>query len=257
MASNAYEVLYRCHSLNDLMTGVAKKWSVEKSATCRHKLVKIYREIKYKRKFSFSNKYTEKGIQQEEEAITLYSRFKGKIFKKNKQRFENDLLTGEPDIIDKTERSTVDIKCSWDLETFPDIHDVNDPVYVDQGQGYMVLTDSVMHVIVYCLVNTPANLIVDAKRRLAWRFGIIDQETEEYISECKELEKNSIFNLEDFRRQYPYFEFHNDISQWDYDIPIEERVIEFTIKRDEDRISAIRTRLLECRKYMNDHLFKI
>ena len=37
-------LLFRASSMGDIMIGVEKGWSVDKSITCQRKLVQIYRE---------------------------------------------------------------------------------------------------------------------------------------------------------------------------------------------------------------------
>src|SRR5690606_27851281 len=92
-------------------------------------LKKIYRAEKYNRNFVWTNKYVQKGILQEEEAITLYQEYRKKIlgintfFTKNTERISNDYFTGEWDLptlpeIKKTKEG-FDIKNSWSLDTFP------------------------------------------------------------------------------------------------------------------------------------------
>lgn len=250
---------FRCSSLGDIMTGVAKGWNVEKSVTCISKLVEIDRQIRQNRKPNNSNKYVEKGISQEEDAITLYSLFKGKMYRKNTERLTNDFITGEMDFFEGESVSkadvTIDTKCSWDLWTFPHKFSKLSGDYFDQGQGYMDLTGAKKHIVAFCLVNTPANLITDAKKRLAWKMGIIDQETDEYIKECIEIEKNMIFDMATFKQENPFFEFH--IKEWNNDMDIKDRVLEFHIERDDKYIQAIHDRVKACREFMNKEILEI
>lgn len=256
---NADNLKFRASSMGDIMTGVAKGWGVDQSVTCKRKLVQNYRELKYGRKPKMQNKYTEKGTLAEEDGITLYSRYKKINFTKNSIRLENDFFTGELDIFEGTEitkaKRTHDIKCSWDIWTFPAFFDTTEKDYEYQGDVYMDLSSAESHTVAHCLVNTPAKLILDEKRKLAWKMGIIDEETPEYVSECIEIEKNSIFDMELFAKHNPYFEFHS--KKWDYDIPISERVHEITMKRNQDNIISMYQRIKDCREWMNENLFKV
>lgn len=255
---NADKLLFRASSMGDIMTGVAKKWDVENSLTCKRKLVQIYRELTWQRRTDKCNKYTEKGLSVEEDAITLYSRVKKKVFNKNDKRLTNDFFTGEVDLFEgeSIEKAThiIDIKSSWDWTTFPSICDSIDSAYDYQGQTYMDLTGAQVHTVAYCLVNTPANLILDEKRRLAYKMGVIDTETSEYINACIEIEKNHIYDMELFITHNPYFEFH--CKDWQYDIPMLQRVYEMDVIRDDKKIISMKDRAIEGRQWMNKNLFK-
>jgi len=61
-----------------------------------------------------SNKYTEKGIQMEDKAIEYLSKLNSDFYLKNEESFENDFLTGTPDII--LNDTIIDIKCSWEFQ---------------------------------------------------------------------------------------------------------------------------------------------
>jgi hypothetical protein len=254
----ASKILIRSHQTGDIMSGVKKGWSVEDSLTCKRTLVKIFRRIKYNRDLSKSNKYTEKGITCEEDGITLYSRVKKKMFKKNTERLTNDFFSGELDLFEgksiREAEETHDIKCSWSLDTFPSLLDTPDYDYVCQGQSYLDLTGAKRHTIAYCLVNATPKLIDDAKRKKSYELGVIDTETEEYISACKEIEKDMIFDMELFKKQNPHYDLHTPMKEWIYDIPMEERVITFTIERDEELIKSIKTRITNCRAWIDKNL---
>lgn len=241
------------------MTGVAKGWTVEQSLTTKRRLVKIYRELMYGKRNNKGNKYTEKGILAEEDGITLYSSYRGYVFFKNTHRLTNDLYTGEIDMFIGNEimaaAENVDIKCSWDLDTFPSFLDVPDKDHEYQGLAYMDLNGAKLHTVAYCLVNTPAKLIDDEKRQLSWDMGIIDIETEAYINACKEIEKNSIHDMALFRKHNPNYDFHIPIDEWKWDIPKKDRVYEMTVERNEATLAAMRKRGLECREWMQKNLF--
>lgn len=247
---------FRASSMGDIMSGVAKGWEVDNSLTCKRKLVQIYRELKWQRSVHFENKYTQKGNESEEASITLYCRVKKQMFKKNDIRLMNDYFTGELDLfkgesITKAER-VIDIKTSWDWTTFPSICDKVNPDYDYQGQVYMDLTGASNFTVAHCLVNTPAQLIVDEKRRLAWKMGIIDNETPEYIENCIEIEKNCIVDMPLFQKENIGFEFHS--TNWEHDIPMSERVHEINVVRDDSKIERMKQRVDECRVWMVNNL---
>lgn len=242
------------------MSGVSKGWTVEKSKTTKKELIDIYRQHVWKRRHSLTNKYIEKGLAVEEDAITLFTLVKKVLYKKNAVRLNNRHFTGEIDIylgedITKATR-TYDIKSCWDWSTFPNPFDPINKDYDFQGQTYMDLSGASMHTLVYCLVNTPAKLIVDEKRKLAWNMGIIDTQNEDYRKGCAEIEKNCIYDMELFYKENPGFEFDSDLDKWQYDIPAKERICEIDILKDRKKIDRMKERTVECKLWMKKNLFK-
>lgn len=121
-------------SKNELLSETTKKYLRE---------VMIYE--KYGRKKDISNKYIEKGLAVEEDAITLYSRFTKVFYKKNEKQLKNEQITGTPDLYegDNIESASLilDIKSSWDIFTFFNSKlDALNKDYYWQLQGYMALT---------------------------------------------------------------------------------------------------------------------
>lgn len=228
---NADNIKFRCSSLGAIMTEARTK-SGQLSETCKAELIKVFINEKYGRTKSIQNKYLEKGISQEEESITLYSKFKKNYFVNNKARMSNEFITGEWDIL-KNEIVT-DIKTSWDIFSF--FKAKNEPLnkdYYFQLQGYMSLTGAKSSTLAYCLVNTPLNLIEQEKKSLWFKMNCPDHEAIEYLTACEEIERLSIYE----------------------DIAIQERVFEIEIERNEETIEAINKRVLECREWMNLNLF--
>lgn len=249
---------FRASSMGDVMTGVAKNWSVDDSLTCKKKLIQMFREKQWKRRNNQSNKYVEKGLEVEESSIDLYCSVKKEFFKKNDIRLTNDYFTGELDLYKGEEITkaikTIDIKSSWDWTTFPSMANTIVADYKYQGHTYMDLTGALTHSVAYCLVNTPGNLIMDEKRRLAYKMGVLDNESPEYISACVEIEKNSIYDMSLFIKDNPGFEFHSE--NWDFDIPKDERVHEVEFNRNEPELYKMKTRVIECRDWMKKFLVK-
>lgn len=252
------KILFRASSMGEVMTGVAKNLNVENSLTCKRKLIQIYREINWKRKSNRGNKYIDKGNEVEQDSITLYSRVKKSMFKKNDIRLVNGYFTGELDIYEGDSITsaihTIDIKSSWDWITFPSMCDTVDASYDYQGQVYMDLTGAKKHTIAYCLVNTPANIILDEKKKLAYKMGVIDLETPEYIEACIEIEKNHIYDMELFLSHNPWFHLH--CKNWDFDIQMSQRIHEIVVERDDDKIQKMYARIDDCRKWISDNFLK-
>lgn len=230
------------------MTGTSKGWTVDESLTCKRRLIKMYREDKHDRTSIHSNKYTEKGTRMEQDAISLYSRFRNIYFKKNTKRIQNDYFDGEIDIINLPE--TIDIKCSWSLDTFPHpMVDKPDKDYEYQGQAYMDLSGAKKHIIAYCLVNAPGNLVLFAKEKLWYSKGCPPDSDQDYADAKVEIEKSMIFDMAQFKEDNPHFDI--DCKEWVYDMSIEDRIVEFTIERNDSDIERMYLRVDECREWMN------
>lgn len=253
-------LLFRASSMGDIMTGIKKNWPVEKSLTCQRRLIQMYREATWQRRANKTNKYVEKGLKAEEDSITLYCTVKGKYFKKNVERLNNEHFTGECDLYDgpeiKQAIKTIDIKSCWDWTTFPSLIDEVDDGYEYQGLTYNDLCgpQCETHIVAHCLVNTPAELITNEKFMLARKMGEIigGEESAAFVKGCIEIEKNSIFDMGRFIDDYPYFEFHS--INWEYDIPADQRVFEFEVKRNNEKITAMCNRVDECRTWMKGNL---
>ena len=216
--------LFRCSALGRLMTnGRAKN---EFGETCKTLLKEQYLYKKYGFVKDFKNKYIEKGLEVEEEAIALYSTYKENFYTKNKQRFTNEFLSGEPDIITDI---IIDIKSSWNAFTKPSNKDKIDKDYYYQLQGYMDLTGLKKAKIVYVLVDTPRHLIEDEKRKLSWDMGNVTDLNENILEAYVQIEKNHDFSI----------------------MPMDERIAEFDIDYDEECIEQIKLRVIEARKYLN------
>jgi len=228
---DANNILFRCSSLGYIMTEPKSK-SEAISETAKTHLIDVFVSNKYGRNTDVFNRYTAKGMMVEEDSLTLYSRFKGKFYKKNELRIANGWISGCPDII--LNDLVVDIKSSWDIYTFFRNTAKLNKQYYWQLQGYMALTGKETSKLAYCLVNTPDILIQDQKRKLLWQMGLIDDTDKTYEEACSELDKLAVYD----------------------DIPLEEKVIEIEIKRNDEDIEKIYHRVDQCREYMDKHLFK-
>lgn len=227
---------------------VHKRDNKELSTTTKRELIRMYRLIKYKRYNTNTNKYVEKGIKCEEDSITLYSLYKGKMYKKNKERFTNELFSGEPDIIDND--CTIDIKSSWSIDTFPTpLIDSVDRDYVLQGYAYNMLLGKRKHIVAYCLVNAPLNMLIREKEILYYNMNTPDDSDEQYIEGLRRIEMNMIFDVEQFERDYPTY----DLESKDLDamhIPHNERVIEYQIDYSDSEMFGISEHLIRCREWL-------
>lgn len=209
----------RCSELHHLM-GEPRSKSEKLTQTAKTFVDELYIRYKYHRYKDITSRYIAKGLAVEEDSITLYSRFSKRFFVKNEDNLFNDFITGTPDLFvkegDKV-AEVIDIKSSWDIWTFfKSKRELNDAYYW-QMQGYLWLTDCDRGTVVHCLVDTPDEIINDERRKLSWKMGSISGDSPEYVSAETELVKNMTYS----------------------DIPINERVVEWSVSRDEEAIKKI------------------
>lgn len=146
---------FRASSLGEIMTNGRGDGL---SAGAKTHIEKIAKEFVYGYDRTFSSKYTDKGLQVEDQSIDLLNSVLFTSYTKNTERKENDWITGECDIF--TGDQIIDIKSSWSLETFPCLSEHGaDSGYEWQLRAYMMLWDVDKASIAYCLVDTPDDLI--------------------------------------------------------------------------------------------------
>lgn len=199
------------------------------SSTTKSYLEQLHKEEVFGKRDEIRSKYLDKGIQVEEQSITLYSEVTDMLFVKNKERKSNAFITGEPD---NTQGNIRDIKSSWSLSTFP-MHDdqLTNFDYYWQLQGYMELFDLDESELIYCLVDTPEELIQDEMRRVSWKMG--------YLELPKELEDEIRYNM--------------TFS----DIPKELRCKVFKVERDRLAMRQLEEQIIRCRTYLNNLSVKL
>ena len=228
-ALRAKEKLTQAQSLALLELEKKEKESGGISATAKEYLRKWWIEEKYQRVEEIDSKYLLKGREKEEEAISLLQEYflkNGKeiLLRKNEEKFENDFLTGTPDLI--LPDCVIDTKCSWGIFTFPFWDtEVENKAYYYQLQGYMALTGLHSAKLAYCLVNTPEMLVQDEIYRASFKFDT-SGELEEQIK------RNHNFDMKP-------------------KVPPEERIKIFDIPRDDNAIAAIYEKVEACRDFLS------
>lgn len=208
--------------------------------TCVKKLVEIYITERFGRVKNIVSKYLEKGLDTEEDSLTLYSEVKKIPYFKNTVRLNNDYITGEPDTFEgpsiKNALRVIDFKGSWDVFTF--FQTKAEPIdkgYDYQLNGYCDLTDADTGLLAYCLNDTPSHLIEREINNLKYKLGIIDADAHPGFSEaCDEIRRHMTFQ----------------------DIPKPERIIEYPIYRSQKTILSIYDRVRLCRIWLNEFAYK-
>ena len=214
----------RCSALGRLMTAPRNKTELL-SQTAKSYIQELVLEHKYGIKKEFSSRYTDKGLQCEDEAITLVNDVLGLGFIfKNEEHFQNDWITGTPDV--NTNDILLDVKCSYEASTFPFFEtEIPTPAYFFQLQGYLWLTGKTEALLCYCLINTPIEIVEDEVRREHWKHKVIDEDLE----------------IRDFVQKKHNFD----------QIPDNRKVKVFKVERDETIIWAIQEKVEEARIYYN------
>lgn len=212
----------RCSAIGKIMTNSRSKKEVL-SKTCQSYLQELAIEEMYNIKKDFTSRYTTKGNKVENDSIKLAEKVMGLgMMYKNTEKFENDYLTGTPDV--NTDSCLLDVKSSYDGNTFPWFaEEIPNKDYYYQLQGYMALTGKRKAVLAYCLVNTPFEIVEDEIRRQHWNLNLIE-ENEQVRAE---VENRHCFDH----------------------IPAEKRIKTFTVKYDKEVIKQIYERIEHCREY--------
>ena len=228
----ASKQLFRCSRLGALMT--ESKTKNELSETTKSYLLEVMIYDRFKIRKDISTAAINKGLQVEEQAITLYSLNKMKMYRKNEITLKNDFIIGTPDLFEGEDiqlaTKIIDTKSSWDIFTFfKSKHDKINKDYYWQLQGYMALTGATESSIAYCLIDTPETIVNDEKRRLLWNMGTTDETDEVYESACREIE-----------RRHKYSNIMGE----------QERLHEVVIERDNEAIERLYERIEQCRKYL-------
>lgn len=210
----------RASAANTIMT--SNRAGTDIGETVKTYLSNWYKSKLYNRDKTFTSKHTSKGTHAEDQSLDLLSSKFGLLIK-NTENLKNDHFTGTPDVI--TSEYVLDVKTSWDCFTFPLFDSEPNKMYVDQLQVYMDLAGKDKAYLCYCLIDTPEHIIESEARKVQWDRGLDDLEMDLY-DEVKALHTYSDITDEQLR------------------------VKVFEIKRDQDRIDAIKARVILCREYI-------
>jgi hypothetical protein len=230
-ASNKMEKIVRLQLLIEELAKI--KDEIQLSETCKTYLIQSYVLSKYGRVREITTKQMVKGTISEDDSILLFSALEGRIYNKNTKRISNDYISGTPDLFDTEDilncNEIIDIKSCWDIFTF--LSNVPDPekdMYYWQLQGYMALTGAKIGTIAYCLVNTPDSIIEGEKYQLLRRMDVVTEEDPSYQKEVQLLLANRYFD----------------------DIDMSERLLTFSIDRNDEDILKIYKKVEKCREFL-------
>ncbi len=215
---------FRSSSLPNLMVKSRSK-SDPLSETTKAYLRELWIKEMFKReKYDTKNKFTDKGIACESDSLDLVQIVTKQTYFKNRKELSNDFITGTPDVI--LEDSIIDIKTSWDIWTYGSTtEDSARKTYYYQLLGYMWLTNTKKASLMYCLVNTPEDIMNDELYRLSFRYPEINESDEK----ANKYKRNYIFDDIDHTLRLKKYDF------------------EFV----EEDINELQNKIVLAREYMN------
>lgn len=223
----------RCSQIGKIMG--EPKTNKAKSLGLLSDIAKTYcdnwiKEQVYAKKKEFTSKTTEKGIIVEDNSIDFIASFLGfELLMKNEQYFEDDFMTGTPDIILNSQDLVIDAKNSWDCFTFPLLESkLPTTDYYWQSQGYLNLTGLNNYKVIYTLTDTPINLI--------------ERETYWY---CRNNGYDEL-DMDIFKSFEEKMTYQN--------IPDKLKIKIFDIKRNDSDIERIKQQVIKCREYIEQQL---
>ena len=157
--------LFRCSSLHKLIGDGRSKAAVI-SDTAKSAIRDIVKEDLYGFRSFTGNQYTQKGNLLEDLAIEMSGKMRLRNYQKHVGRVENELITGECDVLDLKNKLIIDTKCTWDIGTHPFFADeamekVKKAGYDVQMQAYMWLYGCDVANIDFWLFPCPPELLKD------------------------------------------------------------------------------------------------
>ncbi len=157
--------LFRCSSLHKLIGDGRSKAAVI-SDTAKSAIRDIVKEDLYGFRSFTGNQYTAKGNLLEDLAIEMSGKMRFRNYQKHVGRVENELITGECDVLDLERKLIIDTKVTWDIGTHPFFQDeamekVKKAGYDVQMQAYMWLYDCEVANIDFWLFPCPPELLKD------------------------------------------------------------------------------------------------
>jgi hypothetical protein len=226
------KTLIRCYSLGYLFTepkSKADKDAGNLSATAKAHLIEVYASKKWGIDVELTVKAVKKGLLCEEDAITTISRLDKKLYIKNDERKENEWISGLCDIDNEPDDEIIDTKVSLDALSF--LSNLVTPVdknHEIQLNGYMWLWNRKKARVSHVLVDTPDSLIEGEKYALLRSMDVVSEESEAFKKAWERRLTNLKFNH----------------------LPIEERVINFHLYRNEEIIQQIPGKVAKAREFL-------
>jgi hypothetical protein len=207
-----------CHTLPTIIGGAKGGKLTE---TAKATLRSIYIDIVYNRKKDITSKYLEKGIDKEDNSISLYRKNNQIFTAKNEIKYSNDFIQGTPDLVINTKKQklVVDIKTCWDIWTYiGKTKEVAKKDYFWQLAGYSWLTGIKDIEIAYTLLSNSEYEMMREYERMKWSLGIMEDGTEDTTQQLLDLEDKIRYNntYDDIPEEKRLKVFRFGVKQEDY-----------------------------------------
>ena len=168
------------------------------SDTAESEIEKVW--LLYERGYygELDNKYVNKGLFNEQLGLGIVSGYTGKLILKNEERIYKNNLTGEADgfFMENGKKIVVDIKCSWDPNTFK--NGKLSKIYEYQLRCYMHLYDVEEAWLCYCLTDAPEHIVTSLKKKEFWKYyneGMTNEEVELLEKKLERVYKQIEINM--------------------------------------------------------------
>ena len=221
----------------------SEKGGIVLSVGCEKFLTGIYLDERYGSRYKLLSSEVGigvpqmvRGVKTENQGLALLSSIDGKQYFKYKKTVENDYLVGKLDVIDAETldkaKSIFDIKSARDSPTFfSKIDEHFTQANIWQMQAYFAITGIEYGEIVHCLVGEPADVIEEQEELLFKKMCPDGIKTTNFEVAWDKAKNNMLYN----------------------DIPEADRLIGFSVYRDEDAIKLIYDTITECRNWLNEY----
>ena len=250
------EMLFRCSAVGNLIPEpklVADKKAGKLSKTAESYLNQFLFEYKYGRREGFSTNATKKGTQTEGDGTHVLNMVMKTRYKKNEVRYNNDFLTGEPDIIGKD--LIIDIKAAFSINSFLG-KDAIESIYKWQLAGYCKLLDKRKGAIAYTLNNTPLEIIKSEITSSYYKNGLVDLTDEDkakialnHIYTDKHIvDGNYVNGFWDYAKDY--LGIFEDVQVPFIEVPIEKRLRYFEVEFTDEDFEKLDTQIEKAVKYI-------
>lgn len=208
MIINGKDIYFRCSGVGHLMTEAKTKADKEAGLlgqTAKTFVEDVFLRIEYDYQEALFTKEILKGHLAEQDSVALVQKVLGGEFRiKNTKTFNNEIIKGTPDIILQKEDVVEDTKTCWGIKSF--FNAELNPLYYWQGMSYMKLTGKNHYRLIYCLVNTPEEQVIEEKKRWFYFFGC-NEENKDYIKVCDQLDLNHNFDRIPAEQRIKIFNF--------------------------------------------------
>lgn len=210
------------------------------SSSCIDYLLTIYQNRRYGARYQYlkeedfvSHSPMSNGTRTELDSLKMLSKVTGKKYYKYKSRISNDYLIGALDAIDnksfKKSNTVIEIKGVTSIKDI--LRRIGKPIenkYYLQMQGYLAITGKQFAELTYCVMPIHEDIVQEQKRLFYKKY-------------------ENEYDLKTLNRVWKKKEVKLRLN----DIPINEKVLTYIVERDEELISKICDRVIECRKWLN------